>query len=142
MGTLLQGVEKLISSKMLLEGSNRRIHAVDRHAGMVSSPRSNIRALLGCPSFNIYIVSVPRPLYGHFLLKCTKSRSHPLFGVMSYCIHWLLRFLRRLLGYAHVQAMAGLASDGRQIVTKARSEASNYRRYFRFLNHNLSRPLL
>lgn len=31
---------------------------------------------------------------------------------------------------AHVQAMAGLASDGRQIVTKARTEASNYRRYF------------
>ncbi|KAG0577619.1 hypothetical protein M758_5G160900 [Ceratodon purpureus] len=55
------GVEKLISSKMLLEGSNRRIHAVDRHAGM---------------------------------------------------------------------AMAGLASDGRQIVTKARGEASNYRSFY------------
>lgn len=35
-GFVLQGVEKLISSKMLLEGSNRRIHAVDRHAAMVS----------------------------------------------------------------------------------------------------------
>jgi hypothetical protein len=30
------GVEKLIPSKMLLEGSNRRIHAVHKHAGMVS----------------------------------------------------------------------------------------------------------
>lgn len=31
----LQGVEKLIASKMLLEGSNRRIHSVNRHSGMV-----------------------------------------------------------------------------------------------------------
>lgn len=31
--------------------------------------------------------------------------------------------------HAHLQAMAGLASDGRQIVAKARGEASNYRRY-------------
>mmetsp|Transcript_40904 Transcript_40904/g.130680 ORF Transcript_40904/g.130680 Transcript_40904/m.130680 type:complete len:82 (-) Transcript_40904:709-954(-) len=29
------GVEKLVISKMLVEGSNRRIHTVDRHAGMV-----------------------------------------------------------------------------------------------------------
>ncbi|XP_020101895.1 proteasome subunit alpha type-3 isoform X1 [Ananas comosus] len=28
------GVEKLISSKMMLEGSNRRIHSVHRHSGM------------------------------------------------------------------------------------------------------------
>ena len=32
-----QGVEKLIVSKMLVEGSNRRIHAVDRHAGLVNN---------------------------------------------------------------------------------------------------------
>ena len=31
-----QGVEKLIVSKLLVEGSNRRIYNVDRHAGMVS----------------------------------------------------------------------------------------------------------
>jgi len=31
----LQGVEKLIVSKLLVEGSNRRIYNVDRHAGMV-----------------------------------------------------------------------------------------------------------
>lgn len=30
-----QGVEKLIASKMMLPGSNRRIHSVHRHAGMV-----------------------------------------------------------------------------------------------------------
>ena len=32
---LLQGVEKLITSKMMLPGSNRRIHSVHRHSGMV-----------------------------------------------------------------------------------------------------------
>ena len=31
----LQGVEKLIPSKMMLPGSNRRIHSVHRHSGMV-----------------------------------------------------------------------------------------------------------
>uniref|UniRef100_A0A0D6R5R7 Proteasome subunit alpha type n=1 Tax=Araucaria cunninghamii TaxID=56994 RepID=A0A0D6R5R7_ARACU len=54
---IVLGVEKLIASKMLLEGSNRRIHAVHRHAGM---------------------------------------------------------------------AVAGLAADGRQIVARAKSEATNY----------------
>ena len=39
-----QGVEKLIVSKMLVEGSNRRIHAVDRHAGLVN----NFLSLLPC----------------------------------------------------------------------------------------------
>ncbi|KAH9542053.1 hypothetical protein CY35_14G095300 [Sphagnum magellanicum] len=55
------GVEKLIPSKMLLEGSNRRIHAVHKHAGMV---------------------------------------------------------------------VAGLAADGRQIVGRARSEASQYLSFY------------
>ena len=32
-----QGVEKPIVSKMLVEGSNRRAYAVDRHAGVVSA---------------------------------------------------------------------------------------------------------
>jgi len=58
---IVLGVEKLISSKMLLEGANRRIHAVHRHVGM---------------------------------------------------------------------AMAGLASDGRQIVTRARSEAASYQSFY------------
>lgn len=58
---MVLGVEKLIASKMLLEGSNRRIHAVDRHAGM---------------------------------------------------------------------AMAGLAADGRHIVSQARGEAQNYRNFY------------
>lgn len=32
----IQGVEKLIASKMMLPGSNRRIHSVHRHSGMVN----------------------------------------------------------------------------------------------------------
>ncbi|EEF29537.1 proteasome subunit alpha type, putative [Ricinus communis] len=32
---IVMGVEKLIASKMMLPGSNRRIHAVHRHSGMV-----------------------------------------------------------------------------------------------------------
>ena len=31
-----QGAEKTILSKMLVEGSNRRTYAIDRHAGIVS----------------------------------------------------------------------------------------------------------
>ncbi|ESR43681.1 proteasome subunit alpha type [Citrus sinensis] len=54
---IVMGVEKLIASKMMLPGSNRRIHSVHRHSGM---------------------------------------------------------------------AVAGLAADGRQIVTRAKSEATNY----------------
>ncbi|TYI10259.1 hypothetical protein ES332_A09G130500v1 [Gossypium tomentosum] len=54
---IVMGVEKLIASKMMLPGSNRRIHSVHRHSGM---------------------------------------------------------------------AVAGLAADGRQIVARAKSEATNY----------------
>ncbi|KAG6413147.1 hypothetical protein SASPL_125849 [Salvia splendens] len=57
---IVMGVEKLIASKMLLPGSNRRIHSVHRHSGM---------------------------------------------------------------------AVAGLAADGRQIVTRAKSEATNYEKF-------------
>nr|XP_009592267.1 proteasome subunit alpha type-3-like [Nicotiana tomentosiformis]XP_016453646.1 PREDICTED: proteasome subunit alpha type-3-like [Nicotiana tabacum] len=32
---IILGVEKLIASKMMLPGSNRRIHSVHRHSGMV-----------------------------------------------------------------------------------------------------------
>lgn len=33
----MQAVEKLIVSKLLVEGSNKRIYNVDHHVGMVSS---------------------------------------------------------------------------------------------------------
>lgn len=44
----LQGVEKLISSKMMLEGSNRRIHAVHRHACMVGTELFHSRGHVTC----------------------------------------------------------------------------------------------
>ncbi|CAI0397756.1 unnamed protein product [Linum tenue] len=59
---IVMGVEKLIASKMMLPGSNRRIHSVHRHTGM---------------------------------------------------------------------AVAGLAADGRQIVARGKSEATNYDNKFR-----------
>ncbi|XP_078441161.1 20S proteasome alpha subunit G1 [Wolffia australiana] len=58
---IVMGVEKLIASKMLLAGSNRRIHSVHRHAGV---------------------------------------------------------------------SVAGLAADGRQIVMRAKTEATNYERIY------------
>eukprot|EP00249_Psilotum_nudum_P005537 c18979_g1_i1 orf=343-924(+) len=58
---VILGVEKLIASKMLLEGSNRRIHSVHRHAGM---------------------------------------------------------------------AVAGLAADGRQVMSRAREEARSYQNFY------------
>ncbi|PPR94895.1 hypothetical protein GOBAR_AA25766 [Gossypium barbadense] len=72
---IVMGVEKLIASKMMLPGSNRRIHSVHRHSGM---------------------------------------------------------------------AVAGLAADGRQIVARAKSEATSYQRslfifllYINYLNSAL-----
>ena len=56
MDFLSQGVEKLISSKMLLEGSNRRIHAVDRHAGMVSMLNNSVLKQIDKHFFNIYMM--------------------------------------------------------------------------------------
>ncbi|XWS52672.1 hypothetical protein CRYUN_Cryun11dG0091000 [Craigia yunnanensis] len=62
---IVMGVEKLIASKMMLPGSNRRIHSVHRHSGM---------------------------------------------------------------------AVAGLAADGRQIVARSKSEATNYERISLFFS--------
>ncbi|WVZ68464.1 hypothetical protein U9M48_017399 [Paspalum notatum var. saurae] len=58
---IVLGVEKLVTSKMMLEGSNRRIHSVHRHSGL---------------------------------------------------------------------AVAGLAADGRQIVSRAKSEAASYEKVY------------
>lgn len=37
----VQAVEKLIVSKLLVEGSNKRIYNVDQHVGMVSVPQKS-----------------------------------------------------------------------------------------------------
>jgi 20S proteasome alpha/beta subunit len=38
-----QAVEKLVISKLLIEGSNKRIYHVDRHAGAVSISETDFR---------------------------------------------------------------------------------------------------
>lgn len=77
-------MEKLVVSKMMVEGTNRRIHTVDRHAGIVRVLRRVSRRLARCPS---------------------KAPD-------------VTRRVR--------QAVAGLAPDGRVLVTRARSEAAQY----------------
>jgi hypothetical protein len=42
----LQAVEKLVLSKLLVEGSNRRIFNIDHHAGMVSSSGSSSNRIM------------------------------------------------------------------------------------------------
>ncbi|KAH8499312.1 hypothetical protein H0E87_018004 [Populus deltoides] len=76
---IVMGVEKLIASKMMLPGSNRRIHTVHRHSGM-------------------FAFSIPDKIG-----SCLGS-----------------------VGFDSDAAVAGLAADGRQIVARAKSEASNY----------------
>ncbi|KZV27386.1 hypothetical protein F511_02495 [Dorcoceras hygrometricum] len=81
---VVMGVEKLIASKMMLPGSNRRIHAVHRHSGMVGS----------------------------------ESKSELSLRMMTSVKETFLD--------PEDLAVAGLAADGRQIVTRAKSEAANY----------------
>jgi hypothetical protein len=83
---------------MMVEGSNRRIHTVDRHAGL-----ARVRA---------------QP-------RCTHAR------VASAPVGFALSSVRSLLltCCALPQAVAGLAPDGRVLVTRARGEAAQYIRH-------------
>lgn len=94
----LQGVEKTILSKMLVEGSNRRTYAVDRHAGVVR-PRPSLaaEARVSLDTSVFHLVTMPKHL----------------------CF---LRF------NSYVQAVAGVAADGRQAVKRCISEAQQYKR--------------
>lgn len=52
----------------------------------------------------------------------------------------ILWFSCFILVFIHLQAVAGLAADGRQIVARAKSEANNYERLSlerTFMSHNL-----
>jgi hypothetical protein len=89
---MLQGVEKTIVSKMLVDGSNRRTYAVDRHAGIVSRAAAGISTL--------------------------QLRAAAGSGAM--------REVTELL--CPLQAVAGVAADGRQAVNRSISEAQNYKR--------------
>ena len=74
----VKGVEKLISSKMMLAGSNRRIHSVHRHSGMVNS----------CESFTFSLF-----LLGACFFTCSCYRLVFSFSVRSCIFVNLLVFL-------------------------------------------------
>jgi hypothetical protein len=94
----LQGVEKLVVSKMMVEGSNRRIHTVDRHAGLARA-RAARQQLRGCARRRTLLATA-----------CASRADAP-------------RPPR-----PRAQAVAGLAPDGRVLVTRARGEAAQYLR--------------
>ncbi len=81
-------------SKMMVEGSNRRIHTVDRHAGLVRLSA----ACLG------------------------KSDTDTQTRTLRFCT----RVARAQALTRACQAVAGMAPDGRVLVTRARAEASQY----------------
>ena len=82
----------------MVEGSNRRIHTVDRHAGLArareQAPHAHAHAHASAP----VSCAVPRR---SFRVSLTRHARRP-------------------------QAVAGLAPDGRVLVTRARGEAAQY----------------
>ena len=132
-------VEKLIISKLLVEGSNRRIYNVDRHAGVVSR-----RKLVGKWLDPTHVINTMTDLsiissqafhargwqgldLGPLPSPCMRSGQ---VGAMHACTPWsyvdsCLTSTPRILQ----QATSGLAPDGRMIVSRAADEASNYKRF-------------
>ncbi|GER51952.1 proteasome subunit alpha type [Striga asiatica] len=101
---VVMGVEKLIASKMMLPGSNRRIHSVHRHSGMSS------------------VIDLRRM---DLVFHCCQSRC--LNAVSGYVKLMLVNFRKGCIVWcSKMKAVAGLAADGRQIVARAKSEATNY----------------
>lgn len=124
------GVEKLITSKMLVKGSNKRIFNVDFHVGMV---RSFSR------TFNQSCVLVESVFWSDIFkikrLKCAYLSLHCLlylvFSSFSSCI--IIAHSSSPHSHYHhfaIQALAGLAADARQVANKAREEAQNYRSFY------------
>lgn len=82
------GVEKLLLSKMLVAGSNRRIYTVDRHAGVVLAGLSSdarqlaLRAQEECASYkgNFAVPMPPRVLADHMAMY-----------MHAYTCYWHLR---------------------------------------------------
>ncbi|KAK6120423.1 hypothetical protein DH2020_045837 [Rehmannia glutinosa] len=133
---VVMGVEKLIASKMMLPGSNRRIHAVHRHSGM------KMIFDLGTESS---VIDLKR---GNFVLHYWESLAECFSCDLKQCWGFHDRepnALKKLLGKIKVpktdslkqvfshqsddKGVAGLAADGRQIVARAKSEATNYERF-------------
>lgn len=81
-------VEKLVISKLLVEGSNRRIHHVDRHAGVAVAgllPDGRQMAARACEECNNYKQFYGEPIPGHVLCERLASYTH-LFN-----LYWSLR---------------------------------------------------
>jgi hypothetical protein len=67
----VQAVEKLVLSKLLVAGTNRRIHTVDRHAGVVSTPA--YKAVQSWRTDNVACNSL-QPLHMH-QLRCMQLHA-------------------------------------------------------------------
>ncbi|KAF8370017.1 hypothetical protein HHK36_031956 [Tetracentron sinense] len=109
---IVMGVEKLIASKMMLPGSNRRIHSIHRHSGMVNCKA--LQPLKHLPQNSKMLVPLER---GRFL----QLRRITAVICASKCLHERFQYFTNW-------GVAGLAADGRQIVARAKSEATNYER--------------
>mgnify|MGYP002718000237 FL=1 len=90
-------VEKIITSKLLKPGANKRIATVDRHVGIV-------RPRFPCP------ITSQRNAFSSKPCCRGRLRNTPL-------LIWLLS----------MQVSAGLVPDGRHFVSRARDEASSWR---------------
>ncbi|CAL5425640.1 unnamed protein product [Camellia sinensis] len=103
---IVMGVEKLIASKMMLPGSNRRIHSVHRHSGMTGG-----RNRMQTTRHNMTLTKATVTLNGGDTLMGVRARGLLIFGASDYLL---------------LRTVAGLAADGRQVVARAKSEATNY----------------
>lgn len=109
-----QGAEKTILSKMLVEGSNKRTYAVDRHAGVVRAAAALglTWRLLGSPPASWHSNhDNEQPA------KPSADREQDLQSPAA-----------RNPGLVHLQAVSGIAADGRQVVNRGIAEAQNYKR--------------
>eukprot|EP00955_Chlamydomonas_euryale_P063970 358826-Chlamydomonas_euryale.AAC.12 len=98
-------VEKLVLSKLLVEGSNKRIYNVDKHAGMVSGLVARLLPWRW----------IQKASDAHWCIMHAGGADNPVnLPVPGLCN----------------QATAGLAPDGRMVVNRACDEAANYKRFY------------
>lgn len=101
---VIVGVEKLLVSKLLVEGSGRRIHAIDDHIGVVRPGCSRVFARFLACRFVL------------FCLCCLCTFCPLCGGVISV--------------FLGLQAVTGRPSDCRALVERATGECRGYRQSF------------
>lgn len=121
-------------SKLLVERSSRRIHNIDRHAGIVSIEHKTslillhrqsarcLRHAFALPASAVPVRRSPESFAAQpcsaavqcsaATRRCSSSPAHTLF---LECVP------------VFPQCVAGLLPDGRQVVNRAADEASNYK---------------